>query len=162
MLTRTALFMLFTALPIVHLISLQNFKIQLYILIQFKAYKTIDGDKYFGEQSDAVSVFIKPAKAQLTSVTMKNSTLNVEWKKLDCTGYETFIQLTVSLKRFKNCKNQNSNKTKKAIKKLKKGKKYYVKVRAYAVNNGKKLYGSKSTMLSSYFSNIYSTYCHIM
>lgn len=137
--------------------KLQNSALHSYVV---KAYKTIDGDKYFGEQSDAVSVFIKPAKAQLTSVTMKNSTLNVEWKKLDCTGYEIIYTTDSKFKKgLKTVKIKNSNKTKKAIKKLKKGKKYYVKVRAYAVNNGKKLYGSKSTMLSSYFSNIYSTYC---
>lgn len=137
--------------------KLQNSALHSYVV---KAYKTIDGDKYFGEQSDAVSVFIKPAKAQLTSVTMKNSTLNVEWKKLDCTGYEIIYTTDSNFKKgLKTVKIKNSNKTKKAIKKLKKGKKYYVKVRAYAVNNGKKLYGSKSTMLSSYFSNVYSTYC---
>lgn len=136
--------------------KLQNSALHSYVV---KAYKTIDGDKYFGEQSDAVSVFIKPAKAQLTSVTMKNSTLNVEWKKLDCTGYEIIYTTDSKFKKgLKIVKIKNSNKTKKAIKKLKKGKKYYVKVRAYAVNNGKKLYGSKSTMLSSYFSNVYSTY----
>lgn len=136
--------------------KLQNSALHSYIV---KAYKTIDGDKYFGEQSDAVSVFIKPAKAQLTSVTMKNSTLNVEWKKLDCTGYEIIYTTDRKFKKgLKTVKIKNSNTTKKAIKKLKKGKKYYVKVRAYAVNNGKKLYGSKSTMLSSYFSNVYSTY----
>lgn len=137
--------------------KLQNSALHSYVV---KAYKTIDGDKYFGEQSDAVSVFIKPAKAQLTSVTMKNSTLNVEWKKLDCTGYEIIYTTDSKFKKgLKTVKIKNSNKTKKAIKKLKKGKKYYVKVRAYAVYNGKKLYGSKSTMLSSYFSNVYSTYC---
>lgn len=137
--------------------KLQNSALHSYVV---KAYKTIDGDKYFGEQSDAVSVFIKPAKAQLTSVTMKNSTLNVEWKKLDCTGYEIIYTTDSKFKKgLKTVKIKNSNTTKKAIKKLKKGKKYYVKVRAYAVNNGEKLYGSKSTMLSSYFSNVYSTYC---
>lgn len=136
--------------------KLQNSALHSYVV---KAYKTIDGDKYFGEQSDAVSVFIKPAKAQLTSVTMKNSTLNVEWKKLDCTGYEIIYTTDSKFKKgLKTVKIKNSNTTKKAIKKLKKGKKYYVKVRAYAVNNGEKLYGSKSTMLSSYFSNVYSTY----
>lgn len=136
--------------------KLQNSALHSYIV---KAYKTIDGDKYFGEQSDAVSVFIKPAKAQLTSVTLKNSTLNVEWKKLDCTGYEIIYTTDSKFKKgLKTVKIKNSNTTKKAIKKLKKGKKYYVKVRAYAVNNGEKLYGSKSTMLSSYFSNVYSTY----
>lgn len=136
--------------------KLQNSALHSYIV---KAYKTIDGDKYFGEQSDAVSVFIKPAKAQLTSVTMKNSTLNVEWKKLDCTGYEIIYTTDRKFKKgLKTVKIKNSNTTKKAIKKLKKGKKNYVKVRAYAVNNGEKLYGSKSTMLSSYFSNVYSTY----
>lgn len=136
--------------------KLQNSALHSYVV---KAYKTIDGDKYFGEQSDAVSVFIKPAKAQLTSVTMKNSTLNVEWKKLDCTGYEIIYTTDRKFKKgLKTVKIKNSNTTKKAIKKLKKGKKYYVKVRAYAVNNGEKLYGSKSAMLSSYFSNVYSTY----
>lgn len=136
--------------------KLQNSALHSYIV---KAYKTIDGDKYFGEQSDAVSVFIKPAKAQLTSVTLKNSTLNVEWKKLNCTGYEIIYTTDRKFKKgLKTVKIKNSNTTKKAIKKLKKGKKYYVKVRAYAVNNGEKLYGSKSTMLSSYFSNVYSTY----
>lgn len=136
--------------------KLQNSALHSYVV---KAYKTIDGDKYFGEQSDAVSVFIKPAKAQLTSVTMKNSTLNVEWKKLDCTGYEIIYTTDSKFKKgLKTVKIKNSNTTKKAIKKLKKDKKYYVKVRAYAVNNGEKIYGSKSTMLSSYFSNVYSTY----
>ena len=136
--------------------KLQNSALHSYVV---KAYKNIDGDKYFGEQSDAVSVFIKPAKAQLTSVTMKNSTLNVEWKKLDCTGYEIIYTTDSKFKKgLKTVKIKNSNTTKKAIKKLKKGKKYYVKVRAYAVNNGEKIYGSKSTMLSSYFSNVYSTY----
>lgn len=136
--------------------KLQNSALHSYVV---KAYKTIDGDKYFGEQSDAVSVFIKPAKAQLTSVTLKNSTLNVEWKKLDCTGYEIIYTTDSKFKKgLKTVKIKNSNTTKKAIKKLKNGKKYYVKVRAYAVNNGEKLYGSKSTMLSSYFSNVYSTY----
>lgn len=136
--------------------KLQNSALHSYVV---KAYKTIDGDKYFGEQSDAVSVFIKPAKAQLTSVTLKNSTLNVEWKKLDCTGYEIIYTTDSKFKKgLKTVKIKNSNTTKKAIKKLKNGKKYYVKVRAYAVNNGEKIYGSKSTMLSSYFSNVYSTY----
>lgn len=136
--------------------KLQNSALHSYVV---KAYKTIDGDKYFGEQSDAVSVFIKPAKAQLTSVTLKNSTLNVEWKKLDCTGYEIIYTTDSKFKKgLKTIKIKNSNTTKKAIKKLKKGKKYYVKVRAYAVNNGEKIYGGKSTMLSSYFSNVYSTY----
>lgn len=136
--------------------KLQNSALHSYVV---KAYKTIDGDKYFGEQSDAVSVFIKPAKAQLTSVTLKNSTLNVEWKKLDCTGYEIIYTTDSKFKKgLKTVKIKNSNTTKKAIKKLKNGKKYYVKVRAYAVNNGEKIYGSKSTMLSSYFSNVYSNY----
>lgn len=136
--------------------KLQNSALHSYVV---KAYKTIDGDKYFGEQSDAASVFIKPAKAQLTSVTLNNSTLNVEWKKLDCTGYEIIYTTDSKFKKgLKTVKIKNSNTTKKAIKKLKNGKKYYVKVRAYAVNNGEKIYGSKSTMLSSYFSNVYSTY----
>ena len=126
--------------------KLQNSALHSYVV---KAYKTIDGDKYFGEQSDAVSVFIKPAKAQLTSVTMKNSTLNVEWKKLDCTGYEIIYTTDSKFKKgLKTVKIKNSNKTKKAIKKLKKGKKYYVRVRTYKIVNGKKVYSSWSKVKS--------------
>ena len=88
--------------------KLQNSALHSYVV---KAYKTIDGDKHFGEQSDAVSVFIKPAKAQLTSVTMKNSTLNVEWKKLDCTGYEIIYTTDSKFKKgLKTVKIKNSNK----------------------------------------------------
>lgn len=61
-------------------------------------------------------------------------------------------------KGLKKVKIKNPKTVKKAIKKLKKNKKYYVKVRAYTDYNGVRYYGDRSTMLSSYYSNVYATY----
>lgn len=126
---------------------------------QVRAYKTIDNQKYYGEVGNTVFTFIKPSKVKLTSVTLSKTTLNVEWKKVNCTGYEiTYTTDSKFKKGLKTVKVNNSKTTKKAIKKLKKGKKYYVKVRTYSDYNGVRYYGERSTMLSSYYSNVYATY----
>ncbi|MFQ9515076.1 MAG: fibronectin type III domain-containing protein [Eubacterium sp.] len=83
----------------------------------------------------------KPAKVSLKSVkAAKGGKVKVTYKKVTgAAGY----QIQYSLK--KNMKAAKSKTTKKAtytIKKLKKGKKYYVRVRAY--NKGKKAYGDWS------------------
>ena len=126
---------------------------------QVRAYKTIDNNKYYGEIGNTVFTFIKPSTVKLTSVTLNKTTLNVEWKKVNCSGYElTYTTDSKFKKGLKTVKVTNPNTTKKAIKKLKKGKKYYVKVRAYSNYNGVKYYGDRSTMLCSYYSNVYATY----
>lgn len=126
---------------------------------QVRAYKTVDNQKYYGEVGNAVFTFIKPSKVKLTSVTLNKTTLNVEWKKVNCTGYElTYTTDSKFKKGLKTVKIKNPKTTKKAIKKLKKGKKYYVKVRAYSDYNGVRYYGDRSTMLCSYYSNVYATY----
>lgn len=126
---------------------------------QIRAYKTVNDKNYYGEAGNTVFTFIKPSKVKLTSVTLSKTTLNVEWKKVNCSGYE--ITYTTDSK-FKKClkkvKIKNPKTVKKAIKKLKKNKKYYVKVRAYTDYNGVRYYGDRSTMLSSYYSNVYATY----
>lgn len=126
---------------------------------QVRAYKTIDNNKYYGEIGNTVFTFIKPSTVKLTSVTLNKTTLNVEWKKVNCSGYElTYTTDSKFKKGLKTVKVTNPNTTKKAIKKLKKGKKYYVKVRTYSNYNGVKYYGDRSTMLCSYYSNVYATY----
>lgn len=126
---------------------------------QIRAYKTVNDKNYYGEAGNTVFTFIKPSKVKLTSVTLSKTTLNVEWKKVNCSGYEiTYTTDSKFKKGLKTVKIKNPKTVKKAIKKLKKNKKYYVKVRAYTDYNGVKYYGDRSTMLSSYYSNVYATY----
>ena len=126
---------------------------------QVRAYKTVNDKNYYGEVGNTVFTFIKPSKVKLKSVTLSKTTLNVEWKKVNCSGYEiTYTTDSKFKKGLKKVKIKNPKTVKKAIKKLKKNKKYYVKVRAYTDYNGVRYYGDRSTMLSSYYSNVYSTY----
>ena len=126
---------------------------------QIRAYKTVSDKNYYGETGNTVFTFIKPGKVKLTSVTLSKTTLNVEWKKVNCSGYEiTYTTDSKFKKGLKTVKIKNPKTVKKAIKKLKKNKKYYVKVRAYTNYNGVRYYGDRSTMLSSYYSNVYATY----
>ena len=77
--------------------------------------------------------------------------LTASWKTVaSITGYE--VQYSTS-KKFtkkttKTSKITKAKTTKKTIKSLKKGKKYYVRVRAYKTVNGKKVYSSYSTVKS--------------
>lgn len=126
---------------------------------QVRAYKTVNDKNYYGEIGNTVFTFIKPSKVKLKSVTLSKTTLNVEWKKVNCSGYEiTYTTDSKFKKGLKKVKIKNPKTVKKAIKKLKKNKKYYVKVRAYTDYNGVRYYGDRSTMLSSYYSNVYVTY----
>lgn len=126
---------------------------------QVRAYKTVNDKHYYGEAGNTVFTFIKPSKVKLKSVTLSKTTLNVEWKKVNCSGYEiTYTTDSKFKKGLKKVKIKNPKTVKKAIKKLKKNKKYYVKVRAYTDYNGVRYYGDRSTMLSSYYSNVYATY----
>ncbi len=126
---------------------------------QVRAYKTVNDKNYYGEIGNTVFTFIKPSKVKLKSVTLSKTTLNVEWKKVNCSGYEiTYTTDRKFKKGLKKVKIKNPKTVKKAIKKLKKNKKYYVKVRAYTDYNGVRYYGDRSTMLSSYYSNVYATY----
>ena len=126
---------------------------------QVRAYKTVNDKNYYGEAGNTVFTFIKPSKVKLKSVTLSKTTLNVEWKKVNCSGYEiTYTTDSKFKKGLKKVKIKNPKTVKKAIKKLKKNKKYYVKVRAYTDYNGVRYYGDKSSMLSSYYSNVYATY----
>ena len=126
---------------------------------QVRAYKTVNDKHYYGEAGNTVFTFIKPSKVKLKSLTLSKTTLNVEWKKVNCSSYEiTYTTDSKFKKGLKKMKIKNPKTVKKAIKKLKKNKKYYVKVRAYTDYNGVRYYGDRSTMLSSYYSNVYATY----
>ena len=96
------------------------------------------------------TVTVKVKKATLQSVkNTKGKKLTVKWKKISgVTGYE--IQYSTSKKfaksKTKTAKIKKASTTSKTIKKLKKGKKYYVKMRAYKKVNGKVYYGKYSNV----------------
>ena len=99
--------------------------------------------KYEGTKK--LTFTIKPKAVTLSKVTAGSKQLTVTWKTVSgATGYE--VQYSTSSK-FKNAKTATVSKgssKKTTIKKLTKGKKYYVKVRAYKTVDGKKIYGAWS------------------
>ena len=79
----------------------------------------------------------------------KTKALTVTWKTVSgASGYQvkysTSKKFTEKTTKSATVKKQKSKKT--TIKKLKKGKKYYVKVRAYKTADGKKIYGAYSAV----------------
>lgn len=90
-----------------------------------------------------VTVTVVPAKVTGVSVSNKKAKqLAVKWKKnKNVSGYQ--IQYATN-KSFAKAKTVKASSAKSAIRKLKKGKKYYVRVRAYKSINGEKFVGSWS------------------
>ena len=89
---------------------------------------------------------IKPAKVKNVKVTAKKKKLNVSWKKVSkATGYK--LKVATNNKFTKNKKAITVKKNKVTIKKLKPKKKYFVKVRAYKLVNGKKYFGKWSKVI---------------
>ncbi len=94
---------------------------------------------------------IIPAKSVLSKVKTGTKSFTASWKAVSgVTGYE--VQYSTSekftKKTTKTATVKKSSAKKYTIKKLKKGKKYYVKVRAYKTDSGKRLYGAWSAVKS--------------
>ncbi len=111
--------------------------------IRVTAYKTSGEKKKYSDSSTTITTSTSPAKVVLTKLTSGSKSVTPAWKTVKgASGYE--IQYSTSSK-FKNAKTTTEKKnTKKTIKKLKKGKKYYVRVRAYRLVKNKKVYGAWS------------------
>ena len=87
----------------------------------------------------------KPAKVTGVSVTAKRKGLKIKWKKISgVSGYQ--ICYSTSSK-FNKKKTKLTTGTSLTLKKLKAKKRYYVKIRAYKVKNGKKVYGNYSKVV---------------
>ena len=104
--------------------------------------------KYYGAASSVVKTATRVKKVTLSSVKSVNTAqATVSWKTVSGAG--GYVVEYSTSKKFKNKKTVTLKKgtTKKAtLKKLKSGKKYYVRVRAYKTVNGKKAYGSYSSV----------------
>ncbi len=110
---------------------------------QFRVRAVVDDIK--GKYSSTLKVETIPATATLKLKAGKKQ-LTASWSKVsDISGYE--VQYSTS-KKMKSAKTVNAKKSAKktTIKKLKKGKKYFVRVRAYKTVDGKKIYSDWSAV----------------
>ena len=89
---------------------------------------------------------IKPKAVTITSVkSPKKAQMKVAWKKdSQAGGYQIVYATDKKFTKGKKSLNVNASKVVRTISKLSKGKKYYVKVRAYKVIDSEKVYGSYS------------------
>lgn len=114
---------------------------------KIRAYKDTSNGRLYGEYSNIIDTATLPNKVSISSAKAGSKKITVKWKKVSvCTGYE--IQYSTSSK-FASSKTKkitiNGKKSvNKTIKGLKTRQKYYVKVRAYTIVNGRKYYGSYS------------------
>lgn len=107
----------------------------------------------YKKATTTVAVTIKPAKMTLSSVKSSSSkTMLIRWKSdTKASGYQvqvsTSSQFTTGTTTSKTTSNVKNKKV--TLKNLTKGKKYYVRIRAYKTVNGKKVYGPWSTVKSA-------------
>ena len=88
----------------------------------------------------------KPAKVKAVKLKAKIMKLNVSWKKVSrATGYE--VKAATNSKFTKGKKTVTVKKNKVILKNLKPKKKYFVKVRAYKLANGRKYFGKWSKVI---------------
>lgn len=107
------------------------------------------GTKAPAQGTDVSGSKVRNKKMTLSKVkSLKKKTIQIVWKKLaGASGYQ--IKLATNKKMTKGKKTVTVKKaatTKKTIKKLKAGKKYYVRIRAYEIVSGKKVYSKWSTV----------------
>ena len=87
----------------------------------------------------------KLGAAKLSKVTAAKNSFKAAWKKVnDVDGYQIQYSLKKNMKSSKTKTVKGANKKGVTVKKLKKGKKYYVRIRAYKTINGKKQYSNWS------------------
>lgn len=112
------------------------------------AYHEDYGDGVF---SNAISFTTNPASPSISKLSTSSGKIKVTWKKISaCTGYQVQYSTSKTFassasKAYGITKNSTVSKT---LSSLKKGKKYYIRVRAYVTVNGKKQYGDWSSTKS--------------
>lgn len=116
---------------------------------RIRAYRTINKVRYYGAYSNTYTTLTNP-KTPTVTLSTKSKSITVKWKKVTASGYQIQYSTSGSMKNPKTVKVASGTATSKKISKLKKGKKYYVRVRAYKTYT--KSNGSKYTYYSSWSS----------
>ena len=97
---------------------------------RMRIYVTASSRKYYGSYCKTLKTATKPKKPTVKSVSPKSKSVLLKWKKVYCSGYEIQYSTNKSMKNAKSVKASSSAVSKK-IMNLKKGRKYYIRVRAY-------------------------------
>ena len=90
---------------------------------------------------------VTPAKAKITSAKVKGKKLTLKWKRIakNTKGYQIGLKDKKSgMTRYISVKQGSKATVTKIVKKLEKGRKYAIKVRAYNIVEGQKVYGAWS------------------
>ncbi len=88
---------------------------------------------------------VTPAKPKVVRIKEKKNAIQVKWKKvIGAKGYEICYSTSKKFKKKNKTKSKFTKKTKITIKNLKRKKRYYVRVRAYTLQDGTKIYGKWS------------------
>ena len=85
-----------------------------------------------------------PAKMNTPKVVRSGNKVLIRWKRVKCGGYQIVYSKTKNSRKVTRVNISSSRKTSYKTGRLKKGNTYYVKIRAYVVINGKKVYGKYS------------------
>lgn len=85
-----------------------------------------------------------PAKMNTPKVVRSGNKVWIRWKRVKCGGYQIVYSKTKNSRKVTRVNISSSRKTSYKTGRLKKGNTYYVKIRAYVVINGKKVYGKYS------------------
>ena len=114
-----------------------------------KAYEKQSGTYVCINTTSTQKVKLSPAKVSLKSVKASGKKVKITWKKQSgVSGYVVYQSTKKSTGYKKIATLKSASKVSYTTKKLTTGKKYYYKVRAYKTVNGKKVYGSYSSVKS--------------
>ncbi|MCD8010322.1 MAG: metallophosphoesterase [Lachnospiraceae bacterium] len=104
----------------------------------------------YSKATKKITLKVVPKKQTVSVKSTKTKQIKVTWTKdTKASGYEIVYATNKSFtKNITKVIIKTNKTTSKTIKNLKKGQKYYVKVRAYTTINGKRAYGSYSTIKS--------------
>lgn len=111
------------------------------------AYAKIDNKEYLGERLELLLATTAPRSTKIKSLSTKSKKVTVKWNKVSrANGYEIYMSTSKNGKYKKMGTISKANTTKYTKSNFKKNKKYYFKVRAYRLFNGKKIYGAYSSI----------------
>lgn len=121
--------------------------------IRVRAYKTVSGTKYYSAWSSSKSIYCVSAPSISSLKNVKTKKMTVKWSKNSkATGYQIQYSTSSSFSSYKTVTVTSYKTVSKTISKLTKGKRYYVRVRAYKTVSGTKYYsawsGKKSVKIS--------------
>lgn len=89
----------------------------------------------------------KPGKVIKVKAKASKRAITVSWKKLTCKGYQVAYATSKKALAKKNVKSKKTSKNNITLKKMKKGKRYYIKVRAYDQAGKNNVYGKYSKVV---------------